>query len=152
MRDGVEEKDRYETRGSEVLFWFLWVGLGLATAGEVVLFTMMGSGVAHGADAVGQLPASQFTIVGLLTVAMVVLAATVKRLEIGGGGLPTAIFTWVLLKGVAITGLVVYQLASNHAYYWPFLGIFAVGMLLANPGSFRTTEGDSEAGDPELAE
>lgn len=152
MRDGVEEESRYETRGSAVLFWFLWVGFGLATAGEVVLFTMMGSGEGHGSGAVGQLPASQFAIVGFFTVAMVLLAATVKHLEFGGGGLPTAIFTWVLLKGVAITGLVVYQLASNHAYYWPFLGIFAVGMLLANPRSFRTSEGDSEAGNPESAE
>lgn len=124
----------YESRGSEVLFWVLWSGLGLATAGEVVLFTLMDPA---GGGPEGHLPLSQFAIVGTFSVAMVAIAAVVKRRDIGGGGFPTAMICWMLLKSVAISGLVVYQLAANHAYYWPFLAVFVVGMLLANPRQFE---------------
>lgn len=127
---------RYEQSGSTVLFWVLWGGLGFATVGEVVLFTLMGAG-AHGSEEVGQLPLSQFVVVGVICLTMVGLAALVKVREVGGGGLATAMISWMLLKSVAISGLVVYQLAHNSAYYWPFLVVFGLGMAVLNPTAFE---------------
>lgn len=127
-------EQRYEQSGSDVLLWALWGGLIFATVGEVVLFSFMGAKVGPGT--VGSLPLSQFALVGGFSLVMTILAFVVKARDIAGGGFPTALIAWVLLKSVAITGLVVYQLADNHTYYWPFIIVFAVGFALLNPGAF----------------
>lgn len=136
----------FERRGSAPLWWILWAGLGAATAGEVVLFMFMDPSGAHGPQAVGTLPLSQLVVVGSLSVLMFVAAAATKHFRIGGGGFPTALMTWALLKGIAIAGLVVYQLADHHTYYWPFVAAFAIGMALANPARF---DREGEAGGEE---
>ena len=60
--------------------------------------------------------------------------------RIGGGGMATALISWMLGKSVAITGLVAYQLAGSHVYFWPFLGVFALVMATMNPTRFEAPE------------
>jgi len=144
----MDETWEYERRGSRTLWWILWGGSGAATAGEVALFTLMR---APGADPAtsGALPGSQLAVVALLAGVMVVLAGCTKGFRLGGGGFPTALVTWALLKGVAIAGLVVFQLAESYLYYGPFLAAFAAGMLLANPTRFETPDSPASSPNPD---
>ena len=133
----------YETGGGEVLMWALWSGLGVATLGEILLFVSMDAAETAGRTIEGiGIPAGQLTVVASLSALMVVLAFLAKAKEVGGGGLPTAMISWMLVKSVGISGLVVYQLANNHVLYWPFLGVFIIGMLIFNPTRFQARSAD----------
>ena len=128
----TDSNHNYEQDGTQVLLWAMWGGLGFATVGEVVLFMALGSSGASG----GSLPPAQLVVVGFFTSIMLGLAALVRTREIGGGGFPTALICWILLKSIAITGLVVYKLSGLHLYYWPFLAVFVLGMTWLNPTRF----------------
>ena len=129
----TDDPEQYEQGGVEVLLWVIWGGLGVASVGEIGLFVMMGGNGGSG----GSLPPAQLAVVGVFTSIMLSLVALVNAREIGGGGAPTAMISWMLLKAIAITGLVVYQLADRHLYYWPFFGVFIIGLAILNPRRFR---------------
>ncbi|MFB6264842.1 MAG: hypothetical protein ABEL76_14650 [Bradymonadaceae bacterium] len=120
-----------------IFLWVMWSGFLLATIGEVALFV---GALEHPAIA-GETEAVLSVGWPALTTALAMIGAAVavKRFELGGGGIPTALMTWLPFKAVAISGLITYSLHPGGGAHWLFLIAFAVGMAAYNPGRFRVT-------------
>ena len=121
-----------EQSEQQALLWVFWGGLLVSTGGECLLFAMM--------EPVGASPPMIAAIVlGSLAVVMFGLSTWVATRKIAGGGVPTALIAWLLLKGLSVLGLVAYQLTANHWMFWPFLGTFVAGMVWWTPNAFLET-------------
>jgi len=118
------EQDRREQRA---LLWAFWVGLLVSTGAECLLFAMM--------EPVGSSPVGvASTVLGTMATLMLGAAWWAGRSRVGGGGVPTGLIVWLLLKGVSVLGLVAYQLTATHWLFWPFWVTFLAGMLWWWPG------------------
>lgn len=129
---GLDNSDEQERRELNALLWFFWAGIIFATIGESVLVFLMKSN-ARGASG---LQNSNTIVVAALAVGMWGLIAAIYRKKLGGGGMPTALFCWMLAKGSAILGFVMYFLEPGWGYTWMLLVGFLTIMGLLQPPKF----------------
>jgi hypothetical protein len=139
MPEPYPSPDAEEPQDSDLLLWIFWVSLWLAVGGEIALFMLadVGSRSTQVAGSLERMGTIQTATLAGIAVTMTTLSALVFWRRIGGGGMATALISWMLGKSVAITGLVAYQLAGSHVYFWPFLGVFALVMATMNPTRFE---------------
>jgi hypothetical protein len=134
--------DGEEPQDSDLLLWIFWISLWMAVGGEIALFMLadVGSRSTQVAGSLHRMTTVQTaTLIGI-ALTMTTLSAVVFWKRLAGGGMATALISWMLGKSVAITGLVAFQLAGSHVYFWPFLGVFAGVMLVMNPTQFEAPE------------
>lgn len=135
MRDDapphLDDAKRRERREVTALLWFFWVGILVASAGELTLVVMMdrpasgGSGVDTSA-----------IVVSTLAVALWSSAAFAYRTRLGGGGLATALLCWMLTKATMILSFALYFLAPGFHYNWALTAGFALTMIWLRPTRF----------------
>jgi hypothetical protein len=127
-----ETSQQRERRELTALMWFFWAGILMATVGELSLIFLSGEGAHPGSESL-----SNATI---LISAFVVLLWTgigvIHKTRFGGGGMPTAIFCWMLAKGSAVLGMVTFFLEPNWIFTGAIMGGFLLLMGLLQPTSF----------------
>lgn len=127
------ESPHRETSGTEVLIWVFWGGILFAVIGESVLFALAGAG----GQASGGLTLSHAAVSSGFALLALGGAFSVRVTSILGKGLPAALVCWMLLKSVAIIGLVAHQLGGSLVQIAPFFAAFAIGMAGWNPSRFE---------------
>jgi hypothetical protein len=135
--DVSASSDGRESGGRTALIWALWGGIVFAVVGESLLFLL--ADASSDASTSGLAGPHLFVSIGFALLASAGAAFVYAR-SLAGEGLPTALLCWMLLKSVAITGLVAHQLGGSTSAVAPFFGVFAIGMGLSNPSRFRPGE------------
>ena len=131
MADNPAHKRR-EYRELLALMWFFWTGILMATVGELTLIFMSSEGAYREANGL-----SYPTIFILVVVAFLwLLVVLIHRHQFGGGGMPTAIFCWMLAKGSAVLGIVTFFLEPNWIYTGGIMAGFLVIMGLLQPPNY----------------
>lgn len=111
-----------ETQELLTLMWFFWGGILMATVGELMLIFLSGDGAQPGPVTLSN--ATIFICVVVLGIWVSIWRIYTRRM--GGGGMPTAIFCWMLAKGSAVLGLVTFFLEPSRL----FTAVILVGFLL----------------------
>lgn len=124
-----QEKERSQL---SVLLWFYWVGIVLATVGELSFIFWSGEG-AEGAT--GGL-SNTTLVVAFFVFVMWSGVAVIYKTRFGGNGVPTAFFCWMLAKGSAILGIVTFFLDPNWQFSFAIVFGFLVIMGLLQPPVF----------------
>lgn len=114
------------------LMWFFWAGILMATIGELVLIFLSGDGAPPGPVMLSN--ATIFICVVVAGIWVSIWRIFTRRM--GGGGMPTAIFCWMLAKGSAVLGLVTFFLEPNRLFTTVILVGFLVIMGTLQPPQF----------------
>lgn len=136
MADNPRLEQR-EQRELLALMWFFWAGILMATVGELTLIFMSTEGAHASAGGVSYPTIFILVVVGFLWS----LVALIHRYQFGGGGMPTAIFCWMLAKGSAVLGIVTFFLEPNWMYTGGIMAGFLVIMGLLQPPNYMRHEG-----------
>ena len=126
--DDVAQQEQRERR---ILLWFFWLGIVSVTAGELVFVSLMETGASGESASMLHLA----FLVGVVGGLVGAVWAT-NHWEVGGGGLSTALISWMLAKAIVIMGFAALFLIGT---WWPsiaFVTVFATIMVLLRPGKF----------------
>lgn len=107
----------------------MWGGILFAVAGESILFVLADAG---GGPTVN-LGWTSFALSTGWAIAAASIAGFTWWTAWPGEGLPTALVTWMFLKSLAITGLIVHHLGASLPWVLPFFGVFVLGMTISRP-------------------